>query len=377
MIKMYQLFRKHRSLLLLAIMIMAVSLVGVGCAKKTEEKAPTGEAPKAKGIKVGIVLSTGGKGDKSFNDAAIAGLERAKQELGIEYKYIEPKEMASDEEALRFLAENGYDLVIGVGFLMKTSLEKVATEFPDVKFALIDEVVDKPNVASLTFKEHEGSFLAGVLAAMMSKTGNVGFVGGADFPLIHKFEEGYRQGVEYVNKNFGKNVKVQSAYAGTTGEAFNDPVKGKALATTQFNNGADIIYHASGGTGQGVFEAAAEKGKFAIGVDSNQNWIKPGTILASMLKRVDVAVFQVVKDTLDGKFTAGNKVFGVKEDGVGLTDLRNVEPVEKEGVKNDAAAIKKIEDMKKAIPDDVVKAVNDAKEKIAKGEITVKDPTAK
>lgn len=364
--------KSKKALGLLCVILLMSMMLLAGCGEEKQESAYDAEKEE-KTIKVGIVLSVGGKGDKSFNDAAIAGLEKAKQELGIEYKDIEPKEMAQDEESLRFLAEQGMDLVIAVGFLMEKPLEKVAQEFPDVKFAIIDAVVDQPNVASLVFKEHEGSFLAGALAALLTKTDTVGFVGGMKIPLIEKFQAGYEHGVEYINEIEGKNVNVLAAYAGNTGQAFNDPAKGKELTLTHISQGADIIYHASGGTGQGVFEAAAEKGALAIGVDSNQNWMYPGTIVASMLKRVDVAVFETVKAVKEGTYQAKVQVFGVKDNGVGLTDLSEVTEIEKAGVENDPEKIAAIQELKDGIPQEVKEKIAEIREKIISGEIVVRD----
>ena len=267
-------------------------------------------------VKVGIVYDVGGRGDKSFNDAAYRGLQEAIKRLGIEGKDVEPGEGgANREELLRLLAEQGYDLVIGVGFLFTDALTKVAKEFPNTKFAIVDGVVEGlPNVRSLVFKEHEGSFLVGAIAGLMTKTNKVGFVGGMDMALIHKFEVGYRAGVKYVNPK----AEVLVNYIGVTGEAFKDPVKGKELALSQFKQGADIVYHAAGASGEGVIEAAKEMKKFAIGVDSNQNWIAPGYVLTSMLKKVDVAIYKTIEDLVKGKFTGGIKVYGLKEDGVGV-----------------------------------------------------------
>lgn len=270
----------------------------------------------AKPVKVGIVLSTGGLGDKSFNDAAYRGLEQAKKELGIEFKYVEPASPAEDEEFLREYADANYDLIIATGFQMTESAKAVAADYPDLKFAIIDDVIDLPNVKSLTFKEEEGSFLVGALAAMMSKTGVVGFVGGMENPLIKKFEVGYEQGAKYINPK----VKVLSVY--TTGpNPFNDPVRGKENAISEINQGADVVYHAAGGTGMGVIDAAKQKGVYAIGVDSNQDSVAPGTVLTSMIKKVDVAVFDTVKSVKDGKFQPGLTVYGVAENGVGTTEF--------------------------------------------------------
>ncbi|WP_026477939.1 BMP family lipoprotein [Alkaliphilus transvaalensis] len=369
-------FKGSKKLVLALCLMLVASLFltacGGGTAQDPDVEEP-GENVEAGALQVGIVLSTGGKGDKSFNDAAIEGLERAKRELGIQYRDIEPREMAQDEESLRFLAEQGMDLVIGVGFLMEESLRTVALEYPDVKFALIDAVVDEPNVASLVFKEHEGSFLAGALAALMTESDNVGFIGGMRIPLIEKFEIGYIHGVEYINETEGKNVNVLSAYVGTTGDAFNDPTTAKELTLSQISRGADIIYHASGGSGQGVFEAAYENGKYAIGVDSNQNWMYPGTIMASMLKRVDVAVFDTVKAVQDGTYEAGLTVFGVEDRGISLTDLEKVDELEKFGVEDDADDIARMQELKDSIPTDVKNKIEEITNKIISGEIVVRE----
>ena len=262
----------------------------------------------------------GGRGDKSFNDAAYAGLERARKELGIPFTTLETGEGADREAQMRQLAAGGNQLVFGVGFLFSDDIYGLAQEFPDVKFAGIDYTLKPdqtlpPNLQALDFKENEGSFLVGALAGLMSKTGKVGFVGGMEIPLIKKFEAGYRAGVEAVNPKAEVIVK----YAGTTGTAFKDPTKGKELGLAEYNQGADIIFHASGSTGLGVFEAAREKGPghYAIGVDSDQYAEAPGTILTSMVKRVDNAVFQSIRDLKDGRWQGGVRELGLKEDGVG------------------------------------------------------------
>jgi basic membrane protein A len=268
----------------------------------------------AKTIRVGIVYDVGGRGDKSFNDAAYNGLQRAIKVLKVEGKDLEPGPGgANREELLRTLAEQNYDLVIGVGFLFTDAITAVAKDFPKVKFAIVDGVIEGlPNVSSLVFNEHEGSFLVGVIAGLMTKSNIIGFVGGMDIPLIHKFEVGYKAGALYVNPK----VKVLINYIGVTGDAFKDPVKGKELALAQYKRGADIIYHASGASGEGVFEAAKETKKYAIGVDSPQSWIMPDRIITSMLKRVDVAVYETIKDVKEGKFKPGIRVFGAANGGV-------------------------------------------------------------
>lgn len=270
----------------------------------------------AKPLKVGIVLSTGGLGDKSFNDSAYRGLEKAEKELGIKFKYVEPASPTEDEEFLRQYADAGYDLVIGTGFQMTESLKAVAKDYPDTKFLMIDDNVNLPNVRSLIFKEQEGSFIVGALAAMMSKTNVIGFVGGMENPLIKKFERGYTEGAKYINPN----IKVLVVY--TTGpNPFNDPVRGKENAISEINQGADVVYHAAGGTGMGVIDGAKEKKVYAIGVDSNQDGVAQGVVLTSMIKNVDVAVFDTIKNLKEGKFETGKALYGIKEDGVGVTDF--------------------------------------------------------
>jgi basic membrane protein A len=295
-------------------------------------------------LKVGIVLSTGGLGDKSFNDSAYRGLEMAKEKLGIEFKYVEPASPSEDEGYLREYAEAGYDLIIATGFLMKDACESVAKDFPNVKFAIIDEVIDAENVSSLVFAEDEGSFLVGALAAMMSKNNSVGFVGGMEIPLIQKFQRGFEMGAKYVNPK----INLGSLY--TSGpNPFNDPVRGKENAISLIKQGADVVYHAAGGTGIGVIDAAKENKVYAIGVDSNQDGIAPGVVLTSMLKNVDVAVYNTIKDVVEGKFQAGTHRFGVAENGVGTTEFEFTRDII--GEEN----IAKLEAIKKDIVDGKVK----------------------
>ncbi|MBM3308291.1 MAG: BMP family ABC transporter substrate-binding protein [Candidatus Eisenbacteria bacterium] len=297
----------------IALVLAALLAVGpiAGCQKGEPTKAG---AP----LRVGMVFDVGGKGDKSFNDSAYRGLLHAADAFGIEHTEFEPGQDADRETGLRKLAQADYDVIIGVGFLFSEALRKVARDYPDVKFACVDfdarpgEVLPA-NLAGLTFREEEGSFLVGMLAAMFSTTGRLGFVGGMNIPLIHKFEAGYVAGAKHVNPG----VSVTVAYAGTTPQAFADPAKGKELALLQFGRGVDVIYHASGSTGNGVIEAAREKGKYAIGVDSNQNYMAPGHVLTSMIKRVDNAVYMTVRSALEGSFKGGLREFGLAEDGVG------------------------------------------------------------
>jgi basic membrane protein A len=267
----------------------------------------------AQQIKPAIVYDLGGKFDKSFNEGVYNGAEQFKKQSGIEYRDFEIQNDAQREQALRRFARDGFSPVVAVGFSQASALEKVAKEFPGTKFTLIDMVVDLPNVQSVVFKEHEGSFLVGLLAAKASKTGKVGFVGGMDIPLIRKFACGYVQGVKFGNPQ----AEVFQNMTGTTGAAWNDPVKGAELAKAQIDRGADVIYHAAGGTGIGVLRAAADAGKLGIGVDSNQNALHPGRVLTSMLKRVDVATAKSFSDARDNTWKPGVTVLGLREDGVG------------------------------------------------------------
>jgi basic membrane protein A len=264
-------------------------------------------------IEPAVVFDMGGKFDKSFNEGIYNGLEKFRTETGIAYREFEVTNETQREQALRRMAQRGADPVIAVGFAQAPALDKVAREFPDTRFTIIDMVVDLPNVQSVVFKEHEGSFLVGVLAAMASKTNKVGFVGGMDIPLIRKFACGYEQGVKYVNPQ----AEIFQNMTGTTPAAWNNPTKGGELARSQFDRGADVVYAAAGGTGIGVYQAAKDSGKLAIGVDSNQNHLQPGTMLTSMLKRVDVAAYNTFKNALDGTWKPGIQVLGLAEDGVG------------------------------------------------------------
>jgi len=260
-----------------------------------------------------IIFDLGGKFDKSFNEAAFAGAEKWASETGGKYREIELQSEAQREQALRRFAEAGSNPIVVVGFSFASSLETVAKDFPDTNFAIVDMVVDQPNVRSVVFNENEGSYLVGMMAAMASKTGKVGFVGGMDIPLIRKFACGYVEGVKAVNPD----ATVFQNMTGTTGAAWNDPVKGGELTRAQIEQGADVVYHAAGGTGRGVLQAAADAGKLGIGVDSNQNYMFPGHVLTSMLKRVDVAVYNAFKDGTDGNWTSGFNVLGLSNDGVG------------------------------------------------------------
>lgn len=262
-----------------------------------------------------IVFDMGGKFDKSFNEAAYNGIEKFKKETGIDYMEFEVTQVSQREQATQRMAKKGADIVIAMGFAQAAAVEKAAKANPDTKFTLIDMVVDLPNVQSIVFREEQGSFLVGVAAAMASKSGKVGFIGGMDIPLIRKFALGYKEGVLYANPQ----AEVIENMTGTTPAAWNDPTKGSELAKSQFDRGADVVFAAAGGTGLGVLQTAADEKKLAIGVDSNQDYLHPGTMLTSMLKRVDVAVYNALMSAKDGTWKPGIQVLGLKEDGVGFS----------------------------------------------------------
>ena len=338
--------------------LMAATLIA--CGKKAPEPAAApaapaaaapvaaAPAPVASGAEVtagapAVIFDMGGKFDKSFNEAAYNGAERYKKETGKAYAEFEVTNPTQREQAIRRMAEKGASPIIGIGFSQGSAIEKVAKEFPALKFAIVDFVVKEPNVQSVVFKEEEGSFLVGMMAAGASKSGKVGFVGGMDIPLIRKFQCGYEQGAKYANPK----VETFANMTGTTGAAWNDPARGGELTKAQFAKGADVVFAAAGGTGMGVYQAAKDAGKLAIGVDSNQNHIQPGTMLTSMLKRVDVAVFNVMKE-----HKSGMTVLGLKEDGVGFAMDTNNE---------------------KLVSADMLKKVDTAKAEIISGKIKVVD----
>jgi len=266
--------------------------------------------------KPAIVFDIGGKFDKSFNESMYNGSEKFKADTGVAYGEFEIANEAQREQAIRNFADQGYSPIIAAGFAQAAAVEKVAKEYPDLKFAIVDMVVDLPNVQSIVFNEHEGSYLVGVLAAMASKSGTVGFVGGMDIPLIRKFGCGYAQGVKSVKAD----AKVIQNMTGDTGAAWNDPVKGGEITKSQMSQGADVVYAAAGATGLGVLQAAADGGALSIGVDANQNHLHPGKVLTSMLKRVDVAVYNVMKAGKEGTFVGGVaniQALGLAQDGVG------------------------------------------------------------
>jgi basic membrane protein A and related proteins len=319
---------------------------------------PSGAAapPKGDAVDVGIVFDLGGRGDKSFNDGAYLGAERAEKELGARVRFIEPGEGSDRESGLRLLAAEKMDLVIGIGFIFTDDLTQLAKEYPNTDFAGVDFSVatdaaghviqPPPNLAALRFREEQGSYLVGALAALVGHSKKVGFVGGMDSPLIQKFEVGYKAGVKAVCPT----CQVLSQYAGVTPEAFRNPGKGKEIALSQYQQGANVIFHASGSTGLGVFEAARQTGKLAIGVDADQYKEAPGFVLTSMVKGVDNAVYDAIRRVKEGRFKGGIYEYGLAEGGVGYVyDANNA----------------------KLIPDSVRARLEQLKQRIIDGRIVV------
>lgn len=300
----------------LELIAAAILMLLTSCGKQENKEASV----TASGNKVGLVFDIGGRGDKSFNDAAYKGLEDAKQKLGVDFEVIDPGDGSDRESALRKLAsKKEIGLVFGVGFIFTDDINKVAGEFPAKKFACIDYSVNPSsaipdNVAAVEFKEEEGSFLIGALSALTSKSGKIGFIGGMESPLIRKFESGYIQGAKHANSD----VQVLSGYVSVSPDGFKNPGKAKEIALSQYSGGADVIYHASGLSGLGLFEAAREKGLLAVGVDMDQYKEAPGYVLSSMVKLVDVAVFETIKSFKENKFNNGVTTFGLSDNGVGF-----------------------------------------------------------
>lgn len=260
-------------------------------------------------LKVGLVLDKGGKDDKSFNASAFSGATEAKKQLGIHLKVLECQSDSAIAASLRTFAQHNYDLIIGIGFVQQSPIEEVAKEFPNLSFLLVDAPSSLPNVRSVIFNEHEGSYLVGVIAALTTKTNHIGFIGGMDIPLIRRFERGFRAGAQSVEPR----IKTLTYYVGASSDAWRNPTKAKELALGQFSKGVDISFCAAGSSCAGVFDAAEESHRLAIGVDSNQNWVKPGFILTSMVKGVDLAVFQTIEQKLKGRFKPGIIHLGLKE----------------------------------------------------------------
>ncbi len=356
---------------MLLVMLAAAMVVGLiaSCAPAAQPTAtprpqpttpaattpPTQPPEPGKTYKVALVI--GLLGDRSFLDSAARGIGWVNEQLpNVETKIIENADVGEQQLAARAMAEEGYDLIITVGYGSADWTAQIANEYPDAKFAIVDSTLDVPNGTGLIFREHDGSFTVGMAAAMLTKTGKVGYVGGMDVPLLRRFEEGFIQGVKYANPN----VEVVSGWVG----AFNDPTKGKELALTQYQEGADIIYAAAGKSGEGVIAASEEQGLYSMGVDSDQCYIAPGNVICSMMKMVDVSVFDAVKSLTEGTLEAGNRVYGLDNDAIGMCYLYGIDS---EFVDNGPA------DMVAKLQDEVIPAVQAAVAKIKAGEMCVKD----
>lgn len=314
-----------RSPIVAAAALLATALALSFLPSRARGRSEHGAAQTAGGhrVRVGLVFDVGGRGDKSFNDGAYIGLEEAGRRFGVETNYLEPVGSEDRESALRLFAAQGFDLVLGIGFIFSSDVDAVARDYPKTHFACVDYASDPAkvpkNVAGLVFRDEEGAFLVGAVAGLLSKSKHVGFVGGMQTPLIRKFEAGYEAGV----KRSCADCVVHGAYAGTSPEAFKDPSKGKALAIAQIAAGADVLFHASGSTGHGVFEGAHDAHVMAIGVDRDQYDEMPDAVVTSMIKRVDVAVVDVVQSVVEGRFAGGMRPLGIKE---GALDYVNSGP---------------------------------------------------
>ncbi len=318
--------RTRSSFVCLAVILALVAVAGCGGSGGGQGGGGGGDAGGGGAeVRPALVLDIGGLGDQSFNDSAYAGLQRAKKDLDVQTETLESNAATDYVNNITQLADSGYTPVFAVGFLMTDAVNEIAPQYPDTNFAIVDSIVEPKNAVSLVFREQEGSYLAGVVAGLMTQEKTdytnpddkvVGFLGGQESDLIAKFQAGYEAGVESVCPD----CEVIVQYAGTTPEAFNDPAKGKEISLQQINEGADIIYHASGGTGAGLFDAAKDKGIFAIGVDSDQAKLVPDApILTSVVKRVDNAVYQTIQDANDGNFPGGEVIdLGLKEKGLSL-----------------------------------------------------------
>jgi basic membrane protein A len=294
----------------------ALTTLGACTRSPVGDPTPSSGQTPTKEIRIGLVLDKGGKDDKSFNSAAFEGAMKAKKDFNAYVKYVEATDDNAFESILRsFSQKQNFDLIIAVGVSQVQALKKISAQFPNQRYALVDGEVEAPNVRSLLFQEHEGSFLVGTIAAQVSKTGQVGFIGGMDIPLIRRFQKGYEAGARWINPK----IKVLSNFVGMTEDAWNNPARAKELGVSQYNAGVDVIFAAAGASGTGLFDAAEEMKKFAIGVDSNQDWLKPGFILTSMRKRVDLAVFSACQDAYRGSFSGGVFLFGLANNGVDYT----------------------------------------------------------
>ncbi len=342
----------------LLIVVLSVSVLLSGCSSKTKQESTqpqtTTQESKNKDFKVGLVTDVGGINDHSFNQMAYEGLQRAAKELGVTVNVIQSKKMEDYVPNLTNFAQQGYNLIIAVGFMMHDAVEEVSQKFPDTKFLIIDsEVTDRPNVSSAMFKTEQVGYLVGAMAGLMEKekvgkvkgTNTIGVVGGMQIPPVDSFIAGYQQGAKAVNPD----IKIIINYTNN----FNDPAAGKQMALTEISQGAEIIFQVAGGTGDGVIKAAQEKNVYAIGVDADQSYLAPDHVLTSAVKRVDVATYDVIKDTLNGNFKSGIVYFDLKNEGVGIGKVN------------------------KDVPQSIIDKVNQLAQDIKDGKITVSDKVSK
>jgi basic membrane protein A len=358
----------YRKFLSMLVLLVIASMVIAGCAPAAapaaevaapaaeEEAAAPAEAAETE-VKYKVALVIGLLGDKSFLDSAAAGIKMVNEQFpDVETKIIENVDVGEQQLAARAMAEQGFDLVITIGYGSADWTDEIAAAFPDTKFAIVDATLASPNGTGLVFREDEGSFTVGMVAAMLTETGKVGYIGGMDVPLLRRFEAGYIQGVHYVNPD----IEVVSGWIGD----FNDANKGKELALTQYEEGVDIIFAAAGKAGEGALNASEERGLYSIGVDSDQDHLYPGHVITSMMKRVDLAVFGAVSDLREGKLEGGTKVFGLLEDGVGMCYLYDYDTIFLDNGP---------EEMVTKMKEEVIPAVEAAVEKIKAGEMCVTD----
>ncbi len=319
-------------------LVCVCALLIAGCGAPAGSGQPTSQPDQgfeAPATKIGLIVDTAGLGDKSFNDQANMGLEKAAADFNAETKVMQPKDNSQFMDMQQALAESGYGLVINNGFSMADALEQSADKYPNTSFVIIDTFVDKPNVMSVTYATHEGSYLAGIIAAMRSKTGTIAFVGGMNIPTIEKFQVGFEEGAKSVNPNINIIVK----YIGNDGSAWSDPATAKALTLDAIANGADVCYHAAGGSGLGMIEACKEKGVWAIGVNLDQEAVAPDTVLTSMLTKGEVAVYESSKMFVNGEKITGHLVMDLENDGVGVVLSRHLTQEEKDAVAKAREAI--------------------------------------
>lgn len=293
--------------------IISITFISISGCNRQEKAEPTDPNKKS----VGLILAIGGLGDNSVNDSAFAGLKRAKQELSVDVKHLEPRETAEFAEHLRLFAEKKTNLIIGVGSSMKVPIEMIAPEYPDSIFAIIDVPATGENVLSLVFREHEGAYLAGQVSALMTQSQKVGFIGGMDIPLLRKWQKGFEEGVKSLNDS----IDIDSRYLDVKVQGFNDPIKGKAVALSMYSGGVDVILQVTGGSASGIYNAAKERNKYAIGSDLNQDSDAPGLILTSVVRDVEQVIFNTISKMKTNELSGGTLSFGLKEDGVHLTDF--------------------------------------------------------